>query len=134
MRRNLYFQTLIDGSFNSARVAAFLLDLLRQIPGKIIVVWDNGPMHRGPAIRELLKRFPRLTLANLPPYAPELNPVEQLWSHLKFGHCANLIPSDLNHLNETILDFLHSTKSNRNHLNAYWADTPLGQYIGNKSL
>lgn len=82
-RRNLYFQTLLDGSYNSARVAAFLRELLKQLPGRIIVVWDNGRMHKGFAIRQLLKRHPRLTLEWLPPYAPELNPVEQLWSHLK---------------------------------------------------
>ena len=41
-RRNLYFQTLLDGSYNSARVAAFLRELLKQLPGRIMVVWDNG--------------------------------------------------------------------------------------------
>mgnify|MGYP002132497360 CR=1 FL=1 len=102
-RRNLYFQTLIDGSYNSARVAAFLRDLLKQVPGRIIVVWDNGPMHKGPAIRQLLKRNPRLTLEWLPPYAPELNPVEQLWSHLKFGYCSNFIPDHLLHLDHADL-------------------------------
>ena len=38
LRRNLYFQTLVDGTFDSARVADFLRELLKQIPGKIIVV------------------------------------------------------------------------------------------------
>ncbi|MFO0935688.1 MAG: IS630 family transposase [Gemmataceae bacterium] len=83
LRRNLFFQTLIDGTFDSTRIAAFLRDLLEHLRGKIIVVWDNGPMHKGPAIRTLLKRNPRLTVEHLPPYAPELNPVEALWSHLK---------------------------------------------------
>ena len=72
LRRNLYFQTLVDGTFDSARVADFLRQLLKQIPGKILVVWDNGSMHKGPAVRELLKRFPRLTLEWLPPRATAL--------------------------------------------------------------
>ena len=128
LRRNLYFQTLVDGTFDSARVADFLRELLRQIPGKIIVVWDNGSMHKGPAVRELLKRFPRLTLEWLPPYAPELNPVEQLWSHLKFGHCANLIPRDLD---DEIADFLVATNCQSSTLQSYWQESPLGKAVRN---
>ena len=131
LRRNLYFQTLVDGTFNSLRIAAFLRDLLKQIPGKLIVVWDNGRMHKGPAIRQLLKRFPRLTLEWLPPYAPDLNPVEQLWSHLKFGHCANLIPRDLDHLDDEIADFLVATKCQSTTLHSYWRETPLGNAVRN---
>jgi putative transposase len=51
----------------------------------VLVVWDNGSMHKGEATRQLRKEFPRLNIELLPPYAPELNPVEQVWSHLKFG-------------------------------------------------
>lgn len=125
LRRNLYFQTLVNGSFDSARVAAFLRDLLKHLKGKIIVVWDNGPMHKGPAIRELLKRNPRLTLEHLPPYAPELNPVEMLWSHLKFGHCANFIPRDLDHLDDEAADFFITTRFDPKRLQSYWKQTPL---------
>lgn len=124
-RRNLYFQTLLDGSYNSARVAAFLRELLKQLSGRIIVVWDNGPMHKGHAIRQLLKRHPRLTLEWLPPYAPELNPVEQLWSHLKFGHGSNFIPDDLLHLDDEATEFLVETKFNPKFLHSYWNETPL---------
>ena len=131
LRRNLYFQTLIDGTFDSARVADFLRELLKQIPGKIIVVWDNGSMHKGPAVRELLKRFPRLTLEWLPPYAPELNPVEQLWSHLKYGHCCNFIPRDLEHLDDEATNFLVEMKFKSQTLHSYWSETPLENTLRN---
>lgn len=127
LRRNLYFQTLVDGTFDSARVAAFLRDLLKHLRGKVIVVWDNGPMHKGPAVRELLRRHPRLALEWLPPYAPDLNPVEALWSHLKYGHCANLIPRDLSHLDDEATDFLVHTKVDPHLLQAYWGQTPLAE-------
>jgi transposase len=130
-RRNLYFQTLLDGSYNSARVAAFLRELLKQLPGRIIVVWDNGRMHKGFAIRQLLKRHPRLTLEWLPPYAPELNPVEQLWSHLKFGYCSNFIPDDLLHLDDEATEFLVTAKFNPKFLQSYWNETPLKNGIRN---
>lgn len=130
---NLYFQTLPDGSFRSTNVADYLRDLLKHLRGRVIVVWDNGPMHKGQAIRDLLEQYPRLTIEHLPPYAPEFNPVEQLWSHLKFGHCANLIPHGLDHLEDEALEFLIETKFNENLLQSYWEHTPLVDSMKNKS-
>ena len=44
---NLYFDTLPDGSFRSPNVAAFLRELLKHLRGRVIVIWDNGPMSSG---------------------------------------------------------------------------------------
>ena len=129
LRRNLYFRTLVDGSFNSARIAAFLRDLLKHLRGRVMVVWDNGPMHKGTALRRLLKQVPRLTLEWLPAYAPDLNPVEALWSHLKYGHWANLIPRDLDDLDDETTDFLVHTKVNSQLLLSYWNQTPLADAL-----
>jgi len=41
---------------------------------------------------------PRLRLELLPAYAPELNPNEYGWSHLKYGTLANFCPRDLDEL------------------------------------
>lgn len=68
---------------DAAGVVAFLRDLLWHLRGKIIVIRDGGSDHKGPLVRELLTRFPRLHLERLPAYAPDLNPVEMLWSYLK---------------------------------------------------
>jgi putative transposase len=95
----LYFQTFPDGYVTAPAAAAFLGELLKHLRGKVIVVWDRGPIHRGPALRQLLQRFPRLSVEYLPPYAPDLNPVEQLWNHLKYDQLANLVPSSVLHLN-----------------------------------
>lgn len=73
-------------------MAEFLRELLRHLRGKVIVIWDNGSMHKGEAIRGVLRDFPRLSLERLPPYAPDLNPVEWLWSYLKYGEMANFAP------------------------------------------
>ena len=54
--------------------------LLRHLRGKVIVIWDRGNMHRGDPIRQLLRDYPRLSIEELPPYAPDLNPVEQVLS------------------------------------------------------
>jgi transposase len=79
---SLYCQ-LYEDNIQSEEVAEFLRHLLRQIPGHLIVLLDNGKIHRGDPIKELLSRTSRLHLEPFPPYAPELNPDEGVWNNLK---------------------------------------------------
>lgn len=81
-RCTLYCQ-LYEDNIQGEEVAVFLRHLLRQIPGHLIVLLDNGTTHRGDAVEELLSRTSRLHLEPFPPYAPELNPDEGVWNHLK---------------------------------------------------
>jgi transposase len=81
-RCTLYCQ-LYEDNIQGEEVAAFLRHLLRQIPGHLIVLLDNGTTHRGDSVGELLSRTSRLHLEPFPPYAPELNPDEGVWNYLK---------------------------------------------------
>jgi len=78
----LYCQ-LYEDNIQGEEVAAFLRQLLRQVPGHLIVLLDNGKIHRGDPVQELLARTSRLHLVPFPAYAPELNPDEGVWNHLK---------------------------------------------------
>jgi transposase len=78
----LYCQ-LYEDNIQAEEVAVFLRHLLRQIQGHLIVLLDNGKIHRGDPMEELLARTARLHLEPFPPYAPELNPDEGVWNHLK---------------------------------------------------
>lgn len=78
----LYCQ-LYEDNIQGEEVAAFLRHLLHQVQGHLIVLLDNGKIHRGDPVQELLARTSRLHLAPFPPYAPELNPDEGVWNHLK---------------------------------------------------
>jgi putative transposase len=92
-RLGLYFHTLANGYFDSWYMAAFLEAMLTDLAGRFVVVWDGGTMHKGDPIRDLVSYFSdRLDLERLPPYAPMLNPVEPLWSWLKWGRLSNLGP------------------------------------------
>ena len=94
-RLGLYFHTLANGYFDSWYMAAFLEAMLKDLAGRFVVVWDGGPMHKGDPIRDLMAHFAgRLDLERLPPYAPMLNPVEPLWSWLKWGRLSNFGPRD----------------------------------------
>jgi transposase len=78
----LYCQ-LFEDNIQGEEAALFLRHLLHQIPGQLVVVWDNGQIHRGESIQELLLRTRRLHLVSFPSYAPELNPDEGVWNILK---------------------------------------------------
>jgi len=78
-------------------VALFLRLLLRHLAGVVIVLWDGGSIHGGPAVTQLLARHPRLLVERFPAYAPELNPDELVWNYLK-GELANGRPDTVNEL------------------------------------
>jgi putative transposase len=74
-------------------VADFLRVHLCQIRGGVILLWEQGSIHRGPAIKAVCQIHPRLYLEAFPACAPELNPTEQLWKDFK-GHTANSLLQD----------------------------------------
>ncbi|SDH30850.1 putative transposase, partial [Sinosporangium album] len=55
----------------------------RMLGGPIVLVWDNLNTHTSAVMRRLIEARPWLTVFRLPPYAPELNPVEAVWAHMK---------------------------------------------------
>jgi transposase len=79
---------------------AFLEHLLREVPGRMVVIWDGSPIHRSQTLRAFLAQgaSQRLHLERLPAYAPELNPAEGLWPQLKGVELRNLCGLHLPHL------------------------------------
>ena len=80
----LYFQSQ-DHAMDSSDVVAFLEHLLREVPGRMVLIWDGAPIHRSHVIKAFLAEgaAQRLHVERLPAYAPELNPGEGLWQPLK---------------------------------------------------
>jgi transposase len=101
----LYFHSQ-DRALNSADVVAFLEHLLREVPGRMVVIWDGSPIHRSQTIKEFLANgaAQRLHLERLPAYAPELNPDEGLWQQLKGVELRNLCCSTIPHLRGELRD------------------------------
>ena len=122
----LYYQTYPDTCVNAPIYAGFLRrQLLAHVRRPLVVVQDRGNMHRGPALRALVKRVPRLDLNPLPPYAPELNAVEQLWNHAKDKELCNFAPSDVAELNRAVCDCLEDARHDQSRLRSFFAATPL---------
>ena len=56
--------------------------LLKELPPKSVIVMDNASFHRKEILRRLAERHDCSVLF-LPPYSPDLNPIEKFWAWLK---------------------------------------------------
>jgi transposase len=92
----LFMQTRED-AYDAAEVVGFLHLLLRKIRGKVMVIWDGSPIHKGQPIKDYLARgaTKRLHLERLPDYAPDLNLDEGIWNCLKRVELKNRCCADL---------------------------------------
>lgn len=124
-RLGLYFQADPAHYITAETVVKFLRAVLRRLRGRVIIVWDGGSSHKGPLIRELLSRYPRLHLERLPAYAPALNPVEQLWSYLKHGRLANFVPRNVWHLYQIVQEHLLALRKAPGLLRGFWKGSKL---------
>lgn len=82
----------------------FLRDVRDQVSRKLIVVWDGLRAHRKAegALSELECSW--LQFEYLPPYCPELNPVEHVWSQTKWCDLANHAPESIDALRDDVLN------------------------------
>lgn len=92
-----------ERSIKSEQVIAFLEQLLTQIAGKLLIVWDGAPIHKSKALQAFLsachqKEPGRLLVERLPGYSPALNPQEGVWGYLKYVEMANVCGWNKQHL------------------------------------
>ncbi len=115
----MYFQ-IHETNICSEQVIAFLTGLHRRLRRKLIVVLDRLNVHRK-AIRLLQAAHPDwLQVEWLPPYAPDLNPVEMVWNHTKYAELANFVPDDIDHLRQAVRDSLDNARSQSQLLRSFF--------------
>jgi len=115
----LYFDLQSD-NIRTDDFELFVADLLQHLPGGIILVMDRWSVHRSGAKR-LHKRFARrVDVEWLPAYAPDLNPVEQVWNRCKYTDLANHIPEDINTLGESVFQSIKRMHSQQSLLRSFF--------------
>jgi hypothetical protein len=83
---------------NSATFISFLEELLvKRYPSKrLVLVMDNAAYHKSASALAALSLFDhRVMIFWLPPYCPELNPIERFWRYLKDHACANKLQDNI---------------------------------------
>lgn len=94
------FDSLVLPLVNGDCMALFLDEIARRYPeDNIVMVLDGAGWHKS-------KRMPipaNIRLLSLPPYSPELNPVEHLWEELREKHFYNCAFNSLDALEEHLV-------------------------------
>ena len=94
-----YFHLLPNNiNFHGNSVARFIADVHRRIGGPITLAWDSIPIHSAKHVREFLASHRRIVVEPFPPYAPEINPVDNVWGYVKYDRLANYTPHNLDEL------------------------------------
>ncbi len=87
-------------SLNGLHTIEFLRHLIRHIGSRLLVIWDGSPIHRRAEVKDFLAGAEGrcVHVERLPPYAPDLTPVEGVWQHLKHVELRNMVFLDLEEL------------------------------------
>ena len=99
----LLFQ-MYPHSIKGTQIVRFLRHLLRHLEGRLLVIWDGLPAHRGQQVKDFLTQggAARIHLQRLPGYAPDLNPDEGIWHYLKHVEMKNLCCHDFTELRDEL--------------------------------
>ncbi len=86
----------------------FLINVLDiYTEGKIVMVLDNARIHHAKLIQPFLEENKdRLELAFLPPYSPNLNPIEGLWKWLKNAVIYNVFYKNVHQIKLAVQEFI----------------------------
>ena len=120
-----YFR-FFAGSIKAPQVVEFLKALSATIGRKLLIIWDRLQAHRSRLVREHVEaQRGRIALEYLPPYAPELNPVEYIWAYLKSHAMPNFCAKDLGQLRQHAGGRLRSMQRRRTLVAAFWHQAEL---------
>lgn len=115
-----------EGSIKKEQIVEFLRALNAHFRQPPLIVWDGLRAHRSNIVRDYLDGTEGyLQVAFLPPYAPDLNPVEYLWAWPKRHALANYCPHNLSELAVTARHKLKSAQRRPSVIAACWAQAEL---------
>ena len=119
LRLGLYYE-LLDHNARTDDFIRFVREVHGHLRRTIILVWDRLPAHRS-AARQLLEGGTSwLQVEWLPPYAPDLDPVEYVWNQSKYGTLANVIPEDIHDLRSELGHVLDTFRHEPNRLHSFF--------------
>jgi len=97
----LYVQ-LHARNITGSEVVDFLCQLRVILRGRIVLLWDGGPIHRRADVRDyLFAHRKRLYVFRFPAYSPELNPDEHVWTQTK-NELSNSTPQSIDELGKLL--------------------------------
>lgn len=98
------FFRLQPGAMDKYDFIEFLKDIKTELKKKkLLLIWDGLPAHRSKLVTDYIKSQKIwLRVERYPAYAPELSPVEFIWSPMKTKDLAQIPPKGLKHLKRLV--------------------------------
>lgn len=96
-------------------IVQFIKQLRQELRRPLVIVLDRLAAHRSAAKQLQREGYSDIKFEWLPAYAPDLNPVEPLWSHTKYSDLANFLPTDQHDLRRGVCRSIEN-KRGRKHL------------------
>jgi transposase len=107
--RGLLRFMVVKGKVNGPKYVEFLQRLIHKAARPVFLVVDGHPVHKSRVVKDFVAATKgRLRLFFLPPYAPELNPDEQVWNHVKHHGIGRVALEGVDHLKKEIISRLRS--------------------------
>ena len=123
---HFYYSLLPDNAnFVGSSIVTFIDSIRRKVRRKIVVLWDQIPIHQGRSVNDYVATVGDVVLEPFPPYAPELNPVDYVWSYLKYGRLANYCPKNLDELRGKLTSELSQLKRRPDLMRSFFNATGL---------
>ena len=127
---DLYYE-IRQGSFNGKSIVHFLeKGFTGRKRQKHTLIWDNASIHRCKEVKEFLakeaEKQNRVWLEQLPPYSPELNPIELLFTYLKNNKLASIVCKTLTELRAYIIKAMEEIKENRELIKSFFRHENVG--------
>lgn len=122
-----YFR-LFPGAIKGPQIVEFLHALGHQLRRPLLVIWDGLPAHRCRVVHDYLESLNgAIQIEQLPAYAPELNPTEYIWGHLKQHELDNYCAANFAELQHRARGRLRSMQRRPTLITAFWqqAELPL---------
>lgn len=112
--RGEFWAATYTGKLNAESFMAFLKNFMRGRRGKVFLVADGHPAHKARRVSDYIGSLGgRLELHALPPYAPDLNPDEFVWSHMKTNGVSKIPLKKNESLKDRVQSDLDTIKANR---------------------
>jgi transposase len=123
-RFGLYY-SLLDHNARTPDILRFLQDIHNHLRRSILLVCDRWSVHRAAVRRLKEKGVNWLTVDWLPSYAPELDPVENVWDQSKYGDLANFIPDDILQMHDILDTLLQQYRHDPDRLQSFFRSAHL---------
>jgi len=126
-----YFEVREQEGFKQKGMTRFLDNARKSMRKNLLLVWDNAPSHKSKTVKGYLakqsQKNPKIWMANIPPYSPELNPIEQLWGYLK-KKLTNQFFKNTKELKAAVCKELDDIRKNKNLIQSFFRHKELKCY------